>query len=94
VDLALEREEAVGGVFNCGTGRETSINELAHLIVRLAGLSVEPIHAEARPGDIRRSCADIRRARDVLGFRPKIGLEEGLKAMLDETELSGRGGDV
>ena len=94
VDLALEREEAVGGVFNCGTGRETSINELAHLIIRLAGLNLEPIHSEARPGDIRRSCADIRRTKDVLGFRPKIGLEEGLKAMLEGTERSRLGGDV
>ena len=74
MDLALEREEAVGGVFNCGTGRETSINELAHLIVRLAGLSVEPIHSEARPGDIRRSCADIRRAGMFLVLGLRLGL--------------------
>jgi len=83
VALALEDEEAVGGIFNCGTGRETSIGKLADLIVRLAGLNLKPIHAEVRTGDIRRSCADIGRAGKVLGFKPKISLMEGLRELLN-----------
>jgi UDP-glucose 4-epimerase len=55
----LESEDAVGKVFNCGTGREVSINELANLMIRVSGRSLEILHMEGRPGDIKRSCANM-----------------------------------
>ena len=41
-------------------------------------VDVEPVYSDPRPGDIRYSCADIGKARRVLGFEPKVGLREGL----------------
>jgi len=81
--IAIECEEAVGEVLNCGTGREISINELARIMLSISGRNIEIEHSDSRPGDVRRSCADTRRAERVLGFKPKISLEEGLKELLN-----------
>ena len=70
-------------VFNIGTGNAVTINQLARMIIKLAGLNVEPIHADPRPGDIRHSYADISRTKRVLGWQPKISLEEGLKRLVE-----------
>jgi nucleoside-diphosphate-sugar epimerase len=43
---------------------------------------LKPIHAEAKPGDIRHSQADITKARRVLGFQPKVPLEEGIRKLI------------
>jgi UDP-glucose 4-epimerase len=87
--MAMEREEALGEVFNCGTGREVSINELAKIMLSISSNDFEVEHSDGRPGDIRRSCADIRRAEKVLGFKPKISLEEGLKELLRKGQVEG-----
>jgi UDP-glucose 4-epimerase len=52
-------------------------------MLSISGNNLEVEHSDSRPGDIRRSCADIRRAEKVLGFKPKISLEGGLKELLD-----------
>ena len=57
------------GVFNVGTGRAVSIKELAAIVMRLAGLSGEPLYAPPRPGDIEHSAADVTKAR-ALGWEP------------------------
>lgn len=76
--LAMFSKNAVGGVFNVGSGRCTSINELARLLIELMDVDVKPVYSDPRPGDIRYSCADISRARMVLGFEPRVELREGL----------------
>jgi UDP-glucose 4-epimerase len=76
--LAMFSKNAVDGVFNVGSGRCTSINELAKTLIELIGVNVEPVYSDLRPGDIRYSCADISRTREVLGFKPKVELKEGL----------------
>ena len=60
-------------------GKQTSINELAHLMIEITGVDINPVHVTARQGEIRHSQADISRAVRFLGYEPKIGLEEGLK---------------
>ena len=67
-----------GGVFNIGTGTETSVNELFAACRRIAGAEAEPEHAPARPGDAQRSVLDVSRAERELGWRPQTALEEGL----------------
>jgi UDP-glucose 4-epimerase len=79
---SIEGNEAIGEVFNCGTGKEVSIKELAKKMLSLSGKDLEVKHLDARPGDIKRSCADMRKAEKVLGFKPKISLEEGLRRLL------------
>jgi nucleoside-diphosphate-sugar epimerase len=70
---------AVGGVFNIGTGRETSLRELLATLSTIAGREIDPIFAAPRVGDIRHSYGDITRAAAVLGYQPTVGLAEGLR---------------
>jgi UDP-glucose 4-epimerase len=78
VEVVLDRGAA--GVFNVGTGRAVSIRELATIVMRLAGLSGEPLYAPPRPGDIKHSAADVTKAK-LLGWQPQIPLEEGLREL-------------
>lgn len=84
VMLLLEKDEAVGKVFNCGTGRSTTINELAQMIIDLYGKDLKPIYEPARPGDIKYSYADISLAKNMLGYKPEVGLYAGLKEMKEK----------
>jgi UDP-glucose 4-epimerase len=75
--VAAERDT---GVFNIGTGVETTVNRLHELCRSVVGSSAAPRHAAARTGDARRSVLDVSRAADELGWRPSIELENGLRA--------------
>ncbi len=83
--LAAAVPQAQGQVFNVGSATETSILELAEMIVAAVG-SRSPIQRTpyervygARFEDIPRRVPDISRARQVLGWEPQVSLEEGLK---------------
>ena len=75
--LAMQRDAV--GIFNIGSGDGTTILKLATAVMGIGGLSREPVLDRPRPGDIRESVADISRARDVMGFRPKVYLADGLR---------------
>ena len=80
VRATLAAAELDGGVFNVGTGRETSVVELYELCRRVAGKEdVEAVFAPPRPGELQRSVLDISRAVDELGWRPEHSLEDGLR---------------
>ena len=80
VRATLAAAERDGGVFNVGTGRETSVVELFELCRRVADKDdVASVFAPARPGELQRSVLDISRAVDELGWRPERSLEEGLR---------------
>ena len=80
VRATLAAAGRAGGVYNVGTGRETSVVELFDLCRRVAGKeSVEPEFAPPRPGELQRSVLDVSRAVDDLGWRPEHSLEEGLR---------------
>ena len=64
---------------NIATGVMTSVKELATIMIRLSGLSIEPIYEKAREGDIEKSQADISLAKNLINWVPKTPLEEGLK---------------
>jgi UDP-glucose 4-epimerase len=68
-----------GGVYNVGTGRETSVLELYGLCRDDAGVDVEAEHAPERPGELQRSVVDISLAERDLGWRPELELAEGLR---------------
>jgi len=74
----LAAESDATGVFNIGTGKKVSINELARLITRLISKGIKPIYQEPRPEDIRHSLADISKAKQF-GYNPKYNLEEGIR---------------
>ncbi len=71
-------EKAAGRVFNIGSGRRISLLELLAMLKQITGIEVEPRHADARPGDVRDSLAEIARARGALGYVPTIEFEDGL----------------
>ncbi|CAB49227.1 SDR family oxidoreductase [Pyrococcus abyssi] len=75
--LVAEKRRAEGETFNVGTGRETTIIELAMKIIELSSTSSQILFSKPRPGDIRRSVADIEKIKK-LGFKPRYSLEEGL----------------
>ncbi len=81
--LAMDKKEAVGEVFNVGTGTQTTLNELVDTINEILGTSIEPVYEPARQGDIRFSYADISKAKKMLGFEPKYSLKEGLKKTIE-----------
>jgi len=68
-----------GGVFNVGTGRETSVVELYEACRRVAGSSVDAEPAPARLGELQRSVLDVSLAERELGWRPEKSLEDGLR---------------
>jgi UDP-glucose 4-epimerase len=80
--LAATRAQAAGRVYNIGCGQRTSLNELAAILARICDRDVKPKHAQPRAGDIRESLADIGRARAELGYEPRVGVEEGLRALV------------
>lgn len=82
---ALEVPEAAGRVFNLGSGNPLSINQLAQRVIAAHGLPPSGHrvnYAPIRPGEQRRVQADIRCAREVLGWEPKTTFEEGLLATM------------
>ena len=85
--LASIKKPVKNGIFNIGSGKPTSINELAKTILQLTGADVEIQHKEYRAGEIRDSYADISKARKFLGFEPKVSLKEGLKVLLDNERV-------
>jgi nucleoside-diphosphate-sugar epimerase len=77
---ALEApDEAFGEVFNIACGEKITVNALVREIGELLGTSVQPFYTDPRPGDILHSCADIEKARRMLGFEPVVGFKQGLR---------------
>ena len=79
VEAVLAGTEAEGGTFNVGTGIETTVNALHRLCAQALGVDAEPRHLAGRAGDARRSVLDITLADQVLGWRPQVALDEGLR---------------
>jgi len=77
--LACEAPEAPGNIINIASGERRSLNELIALLHGILGCDTPPVYTEAQPGDVRHSVADTSRARDLLGYRISVPLEEGLR---------------
>lgn len=71
---------------NIATGVMTSVKELATIMIRLSGLSIEPTYEKARDGDIEKSQADISLAKNLINWVPKTTLEEGLEKIFPKIE--------
>lgn len=68
-----------GEAFNIGTGRAVSVKELARALMGVHAASARVIYKPARPGELFRSWMSVRKARRALGWRPEVGLAEGLR---------------
>lgn len=79
VRAALERDVPGGSIVHIATGRETTVSELAGICRTIAGSPRHPIeHRPARRGEVDRNFASYAAAAELLGFRPCVGLEEGI----------------
>lgn len=82
--LAMESANAVGEMFNVASGRATSILELVRIIKELVGaMGIEPQFAAPRQGDMKLGLASIDKIRAVLGYDPKIQMQQGLKGVIE-----------
>lgn len=81
---AADTADGVGQVINVANGEQTSLNRLLEVLKRITGRTeVEAERREPRVGDVLHSLADITRARELLGYEPQVGLEEGLRLTLE-----------
>lgn len=87
---AAEAPEAVGKVYNIGSGGRTDLLGLVDYLNELLGSALQPLFGPARAGDIRHSEADISLARKELGYEPAVSVREGLRRTLEayQTHLS------
>ena len=86
VDVTLRACEAHGSsgmVINGGTGARITLNEVLKLLEKITGKKIKAKYDPPRTGDIKDSQADISRARDLLGYRPIVDFEQGLKLTWD-----------
>ena len=70
-------------VFNVAVSDRISIKELFLVLKAVSGSTIDAIHRDERPGDIRDSLADISSAKKYLGYDPKVKMEDGLKITID-----------
>ena len=77
--LAASAPGAAGEAFNIACGERVSLNEVVARLGALAGVEVDAVHTDPRPGDVRHSLADISKACDILGYEPAVDFDEGLR---------------
>src|SRR5919112_332179 len=80
---ACEATGASGHVINVATGGRISLNDLFKEMKKIVGPPVEPHYVEPRQGDVRDSQADIRKAKDILGYKPTVSFEDGLARTIE-----------
>jgi nucleoside-diphosphate-sugar epimerase len=81
---AAETTKGIGQIINIANGERTTLNELLDVLKNITGRT--EVQAEYRPpriGDVRHSLADITQARELLGYEPRMGLEEGLRLTME-----------
>ena len=82
--LALESHDAPGHAVNLGTGRQTDVARVARVISEGLGVDIEPERTEQyRAGDIRHCFADVSRAQQLLGYRPRTSFDDGMGALVE-----------
>ncbi len=81
--MAMEKKFETNEIFNIAGGKSVTILELVEKIIELTRSSSKISFQSARAGDILHSRADINRAKEILGWEPKVSLEEGLRITID-----------
>jgi dTDP-L-rhamnose 4-epimerase len=85
--LALEQDAADGHAVNVGSGESVTVTEIALKLGKVLGVAREPeVTGTFRSGDIRHCFADITLARELLGYRPAVALEDGMTQLADWLE--------
>lgn len=80
--LTTTHPAAVNKVYNVAVGERTTLNDLLKQVLELTGSKLQPVYGPCRPGDVPHSLASIGLAHTLLGYRPSVSLQEGLRATL------------
>lgn len=80
--LACTAPKAEGEVFNVGTGNRVTVSGLLNILGQLLEREIQPAYVDPRPGDIRHSLAEVTKAQEVLGYRPRVSIQHGLVKVL------------
>jgi UDP-glucose 4-epimerase len=80
---AAPAEKVAGRVFNTACGGQYTLKQIYQLLAKLTGFERPPLYAKSRPGDILHSQADISAAAEAFGYRPLVGVEEGLQRTVE-----------
>ena len=81
--IAAATAEGAAGPVNVGGGSQVALNEVLEAIERITGRELRIERSETAPGDVRHTSADLGRAREMLGYAPRVGLEDGLQREAD-----------
>jgi UDP-glucose 4-epimerase len=81
--LAVLAHDDAHGQYNVGTGKESSVLDIVAGLAPYADGPFEPAFAEARAGEMPRSCLDVTRAREELGWTPSVALSDGLRQTVE-----------
>ncbi len=76
-------EKVAGQVMNSATGARITLNDTFQVLCGLTGYRGTPVYAAPRSGDIRDSLADVRLAKELMGYEPLVGFEEGLRRTVE-----------
>ncbi|MBN2136332.1 MAG: SDR family oxidoreductase [Sedimentisphaerales bacterium] len=76
--LAARAEQVAGEAINIACGQAVTVNQIIDMINTSVGKSVKPIYADARPGDVKHSLADISLAEKLIGYKSQVSFEQGL----------------
>ena len=79
----LDTNRADGKVMNIGGGNRISVNDLAKNLKGIIGSSSEINYAEAQRGDAEHTLANVGLAKEIIGYEPSVGIEEGLKRFVE-----------
>jgi len=85
--LTAHDDNASGKVFNIGSAKRTTINQLWEMICTITASKIKPEYQPARSGDIRESLADIEHVKLILGFAPEYSFEQGLEITLQHAKV-------
>jgi UDP-N-acetylglucosamine 4-epimerase len=86
--LAMRVGNAAGKHFNIGCAERISLNTLVRLLENIIGTHAQVHYADPKPGDVRHSLADIALAHRILGYSPRVLVEEGLSKTVEATRKS------
>ena len=81
--MTVPGERCDGRPINIACNRQTTLNQIYAKLKSLLGVNIDPIFTDDRPGDVKHSLADITRAKEVLGYEPRVYFEEGLERAID-----------
>lgn len=88
--LACTAPGVAGEVFNIACGDRITVNSILRHINKITGKDIAPVYKDPRPGDIRHSQADVTKAVQKIGYKPRVTFEEGLRKTIEwyRTSLS------